>query len=253
MLGQHRLRRGQQHAAHPALLGGEVPQPEQGERRRGWRARYCRAPPSHEFARFHQPSPASLVRGFRGAAHARGKSSRAARRTAGATGFRATSAVAADRPRIPERSGREIGQEQDPVGEKHRLLDAVGDEHDGATGLSWMRRISSCRVSRVCTSTAANGSSISIRVGLAASTRARPSAAACRPRAGRDRRARTARPTSTAMRRATSRPLGDRAPGAGQAERDIVLHRHPVEQRIGLEHHAAIGPRAGDLLLLDEA
>ena len=46
--------------------------------------------------------------------------------------------------------------------------------------------------------------------------------------------------------------LGLRPACAAQAERDIVRDCHPVVERRGLKHHAAIRPRPRDLLAIDD-
>ena len=46
--------------------------------------------------------------------------------------------------------------------------------------------------------------------------------------------------------------LGIRPACAAQAERDIIRDCHPVVERRGLKHHAAIRPRPRDLLAIDD-
>ena len=69
---------------------------------------------------------------------------------------------------------RLIAQHGDPIAELHRLVEVVGDEHDGLAELGCRRISSSCNRPRVIGSTAPNGSSISSTGGSAASARATP-------------------------------------------------------------------------------
>jgi hypothetical protein len=46
--------------------------------------------------------------------------------------------------------------------------------------------------------------------------------------------------------------LGARQPPLARAEADVLAHRHPGEQRVVLEHHAAVAAGAADALAVDE-
>ena len=128
-----------------------------------------------------------------------------------------------------------------------------------ASSMSWVTNSTVLRSAPRCPAAApasARGS------GGRARRRARPSAASAgrwRARA-RSRCAAACRPTAASGSGARSPPgrpcamkacgdsicCGARHAAFAQAEADVVAHREPGEQRVALEHHAAVGARAVD-------
>ena len=138
----------------------------------------------------------------------------------------------------------------DAVGEEHRLVDVVRDEqhrdaqalpHVGQDLLHHHAGLRSRARRRARPSAAPAGWW---------PARARcPRAASCRPRAGRGSgsRRRAGRPDPSSVRACVSHSLREHALHL-EPELDVLAHRHPGEQRVLLEHHAAVGARAGDRL-----
>ena len=156
-------------------------------------------------------------------------------------------AGSAPRPPGPSVAAGPGRQRDDAVGEQHRLVDVVGDQHDRLAGSrSQMRSISSCSVARVSASSAPSGSSSSSTSGSIASARATRHAL---PHAARE----LGRPLVARRRQVHQREVllgvlallvraASRAKRWSTARCDVLVDGQPRQQRVVLEHDAAVGP-----------
>ena len=112
-----------------------------------------------------------------------------------------------------------------------------------------MRSSSTCIRSRVCASSAANGSSISSTLGSVASARARPTRCFMPPDSSCGKcPSKPASPIISISGCDTWRRASPAMPLSSRPELDVVLHGAPGQQAELLEHHRPVGARAGDRL-----
>ena len=149
----------------------------------------------------------------------------------------------------PPRPGR---QDRDPVAHQDGLLDAVGDEDHRAVGSSSQIESScSCRISRVCASTEANGSSISRTSGSIVRARARPTRCCMPPDSWYGYFCSNPPGRPSRCSGASFQPVVLLHPRYLEPVADVVLHCHPGEQPEVLEDEGDARMRLGDDLVAD--
>ncbi len=147
----------------------------------------------------------------------------------------------------------QIGQQEDTVADEHRFIDAVGHEQDGAAGAIpdpqrlLLQLLAGLHVER--------------GERLVHQHDPRPRGEHARepdalPHAAGEMIGIVALETGQPHQRrhflGHALLVRPRASGTAQAEGDVLRHRHPVEQRGGLEHDAAVGSGPVDLPAVDK-